>query len=612
MFPSNNGSDNSNDVRKDFRRNVGAGIIPLGILTKSVNKRDTSSIEQNKRHESREKDRDSLSSKDLNQNQQDKSKSIWNELWEKSQQQEKDKGSNKEGKDQQKGGKIYLLNQKLYTVDKEDEFSQMQQKLAINLTTTAAQQFYFDQIKSTPITTSPIISIQMHKSGSIESSSGSSLRTKTLLSPSSLSISQPQAPPPIIHELKEMKNCKGINISLWMITKQDNKQSKSDDIDGNEIDEDEQDDEQSKSQSNIQGLNSPPKKAPVAPPSISVQEFSGKIKDQQQEQEDEEDAWDEEQDRKTKKFLTPENLISLYGSSKVTFLEKTSLSELITSGTTRNDIYLTITEGHFEKGKKKAEPNVELVMEVIDSTTNKTIENCIFIGKNSLSPFNAVATKDTSNKVSQYAGQGLSVYRSPILYHNKAPQWSEQIRIQLRTDQMKNAVLIFKMWHCSTNKKTLEPFAFAFKYLYTRIEDEVIQATTSTTAQQQIQQVHPTTPGQKQLTSSTIQQSQVLNQSQQNQQEQNTLEGFGDFQLLLDQEHSVNVLKWDQKKVNEAIAIRDVSKEDQQSTDMKRQLSLNSLFPSISGGKGNENQGSLRIQFQLASTKVTNNTDLVK
>lgn len=77
-------------------------------------------------------------------------------------------------------------------------------------------------------------------------------------------------------------------------------------------------------------------------------------------------------------------------------------------GDVRNDIYITIEKGEFERGSgKTAQRNVEVTMVVL-AGSGRIIEDCIYVGGGS---------------------KALSEYRSIIYYHNGNPKWYETIKV---------------------------------------------------------------------------------------------------------------------------------------------------------------------------------------
>uniref|UniRef100_A0A4W3HBK5 C2 DOCK-type domain-containing protein n=1 Tax=Callorhinchus milii TaxID=7868 RepID=A0A4W3HBK5_CALMI len=86
---------------------------------------------------------------------------------------------------------------------------------------------------------------------------------------------------------------------------------------------------------------------------------------------------------------------------------KMGFPEIVLPGDIRNDIYVTLVQGEFDKGKKKTPKNVEVVMAVYDEEGNQ-LEKAIFPG----------------------AGyEGISEYKSVIYYQVKQPFWYETVKV---------------------------------------------------------------------------------------------------------------------------------------------------------------------------------------
>ena len=101
-------------------------------------------------------------------------------------------------------------------------------------------------------------------------------------------------------------------------------------------------------------------------------------------------------------------------------------------GEIRNDLYLTLDRGNFDRGGKTASRNIEVTVLVIDQS-GKIIENCVFY--------------------SSEQNQGKSRCSMPILYHNNSPIWNETVRLQVPIDKFYNAHLRLEFRHCSAKDK---------------------------------------------------------------------------------------------------------------------------------------------------------------
>ena len=111
----------------------------------------------------------------------------------------------------------------------------------------------------------------------------------------------------------------------------------------------------------------------------------------------------------------------------------------------RNDLYLTVEKGVFERGGKAAARNIEVRALVIDKD-GRTVENCIF---------------DCASE----ASAGATYSQGPVLYHNNSPVWAETLRLQVPIDKFYNAHVRLEYRHCSAKDKgdkKLLGFSFVF------------------------------------------------------------------------------------------------------------------------------------------------------
>ncbi|KAG8135491.1 putative Dedicator of cytokinesis protein [Naja naja] len=86
---------------------------------------------------------------------------------------------------------------------------------------------------------------------------------------------------------------------------------------------------------------------------------------------------------------------------------KMGFPEIIMPGDVRNDIYVTLVQGDFDKGSKTTAKNVEVTVSVYDED-GKKLENVIFPGA---------------------GDEALSEYKSVIYYQVKQPRWFETIKV---------------------------------------------------------------------------------------------------------------------------------------------------------------------------------------
>ncbi|KAL3864490.1 hypothetical protein ACJMK2_006169 [Sinanodonta woodiana] len=127
-------------------------------------------------------------------------------------------------------------------------------------------------------------------------------------------------------------------------------------------------------------------------------------------------------------------------------VRKMGFPEVIMPGDVRNDIYVTLMEGEFNKGPTKtSDRNVEVTM-VVCNQKGEVIPNVINTGCGN--------------------GEGESSYRSLIYYHEDKPKWFEIAKVSLSTEvEFKGLHLKFLFKHKSTSDakdKSEKPFAMSF------------------------------------------------------------------------------------------------------------------------------------------------------
>uniref|UniRef100_A0A3P9HZU8 Dedicator of cytokinesis 5 n=1 Tax=Oryzias latipes TaxID=8090 RepID=A0A3P9HZU8_ORYLA len=127
----------------------------------------------------------------------------------------------------------------------------------------------------------------------------------------------------------------------------------------------------------------------------------------------------------------------------VAIVRKMGFPEIILPGNVRNDIYVTLLQGEFDRGKKKTPKNVEVTISVHDEE-GRPVEKAIFPG----------------------AGcKGMTEYKSVIYYQVKQPCWNETVKVTIPIEDVCHCHLIMTFRHRSSQDsrdKSEKPFGMAF------------------------------------------------------------------------------------------------------------------------------------------------------
>ncbi|XP_049589605.1 dedicator of cytokinesis protein 3 isoform X3 [Syngnathus scovelli] len=127
--------------------------------------------------------------------------------------------------------------------------------------------------------------------------------------------------------------------------------------------------------------------------------------------------------------------------SRASVTHKLGFPDVMVPGDVRNDFYLTLERGDFERGGKSVQKNIEVTVSVL-LDDGELVQDCI--GKACGQP-------------------NRTQHRSVVLYHNNSPRWNEAVKLGVPLDRFQGTHLRFDFRHCSTKDKGEKKlFAFSF------------------------------------------------------------------------------------------------------------------------------------------------------
>uniref|UniRef100_A0A667YBT9 Dedicator of cytokinesis 4b n=1 Tax=Myripristis murdjan TaxID=586833 RepID=A0A667YBT9_9TELE len=132
----------------------------------------------------------------------------------------------------------------------------------------------------------------------------------------------------------------------------------------------------------------------------------------------------------------------------VSITRKLGFSDVIMPGEMRNDLYITLEKGEFEKGGKSVARNVEITVYVLD-LDGQILKSHVAAGSGE---------------------PGGDEYHSLVLYHNNSPRWAEQIKLPIPVDMFRGSHVRFEFRHCSTKDKG-EKKLFGYSFVPLMQED---------------------------------------------------------------------------------------------------------------------------------------------
>lgn len=119
--------------------------------------------------------------------------------------------------------------------------------------------------------------------------------------------------------------------------------------------------------------------------------------------------------------------------------------DILSPTESRNDLFITLCNGDFEKGKKATPRNIEVYISAW-LEDGQQLRDCFMIG----------------------VGEEMRLltdYVSTVFYHTNAPKWRETLKVVLTPEKTMRAHLRFLFVHCSSDGKDKADKKFAFAFL---------------------------------------------------------------------------------------------------------------------------------------------------
>ncbi|XP_051548856.1 dedicator of cytokinesis protein 4-like isoform X2 [Myxocyprinus asiaticus] len=128
-------------------------------------------------------------------------------------------------------------------------------------------------------------------------------------------------------------------------------------------------------------------------------------------------------------------------TQNVSITKRLGFSDIIIPGEIRNDLYVTLERGEFEKGGKSVARNVEVTIYMLGSD-GQVLKGLVCCGSGE---------------------PGMDEHHSFVLYHSNSPRWAEQIKLPIPLEMFHGTHLRFELRHCSTKEKGEKKlFGFSF------------------------------------------------------------------------------------------------------------------------------------------------------